>query len=416
MNLTQGSDLPLLRSLVSADWWDTTAERLRAGVVYPYPWYDASIIMVTKKPHANAGFDPWAFLIPFDIYVWITILALIVVSALAHMFITELDRKATPGDKLDVFGTTMIIAVACTREFKYTCRTNAALLLSCSVSFWGLLMVAAYIANLASSLVAHQHLPTLQFSTLKQAVAHDLKMCISGGTATDDLVSLSYPNANLVRTATDLDTYKGVQNGICNIAITTVGTWQTYEYDALANGDCNLKWIGGVFKLVEAGFALKADSGILCTSLLRDVMNLYLEQMSADGFVDAAWSQYGEKYGTVVCDETGGTVMQTKQMTMLNMGGIFLFHGILTTVSLLMAIVVWYRSGEKTNTAKNLAEDVGRTERTVASSDLVPLETLNMIPEGVLAVEGLRTEMNVRFEKLLALLDKKDGYGDKVEL
>jgi hypothetical protein len=74
-------------SLVSIDWWDKMAERLRAGVVYPEPWFDASIIMVTKTPEKTKGFDPWAWTLPFDAYVWATILALI--------FTTALDRKAS---------------------------------------------------------------------------------------------------------------------------------------------------------------------------------------------------------------------------------------------------------------------------------------------------------------------------------
>jgi hypothetical protein len=263
-------------------------------------------------------------------------------------------------------------------------------------------------------------------------------MCISGGTATEDVVSIEFPNANLVRAATDLDPFIGIQNGICNGAITTVGTWLAYRYDSSANGDCNLDWVGRIIKVslfsgrtlrtialvyshplarqpVESGFALKADSGILCTSLLRDVMDLYLLEMTSDGFVDAAWSQYGEKYGTVVCDETGDNVMQTKQMTMLNMGGIFLFHGILTTCSLLMAIAVWCRSGGKTDTPKNKdISGVVRIERTPASAEAVPL----MVPGGVdrRAVESLRIEMNMRFEKVVALLDTKDKFGDKVDL
>jgi hypothetical protein len=87
------SNLTRFRSLVSVNWWDKTSERLQAGVVYPQPWYDASIIMVSKKPVGANGFDPWAFLRPFDTYVWITVLTMIFASALARMAITELDRK-----------------------------------------------------------------------------------------------------------------------------------------------------------------------------------------------------------------------------------------------------------------------------------------------------------------------------------
>jgi hypothetical protein len=81
--------------------------------------------------------------------------------------------QATSEDKYDVFGTTTMIAVAFTRKFRYTHRTNAALLLACSVSFWGMLMGASYVANLASSLVASRQ-PNIHITSLKHAVALDV--------------------------------------------------------------------------------------------------------------------------------------------------------------------------------------------------------------------------------------------------
>jgi hypothetical protein len=193
-------------------------------------------------------------------------------------------------------------------------------------------------------------------------VALDVPVCIYADTGTYFAVTNVFPNANLVK-KDERGVYAGLFDGSCDIAITTVSTWQGYQYDETINGDCNLEWIGRVFQPVQSGFALNVDSGILCTSFLRDVMNLHLEQMIGDGFVAAAWAEYGAQTATVFCDETEGDVKPSKQMTMRNMGGIFLFHGILSFSALLMAIVVWYRSEGTTDTTHNTAVNVGKTER-----------------------------------------------------
>jgi hypothetical protein len=214
--------------------------------------------------------------------------------------------------------------------------------------------------------------------------------------------------------------YEGLRDGTCAIAITTVSTWEGYQYDALLNGDCNLEWIGQVFRPVQSGFTLKADSGVFCTSLLADVMNLELVEMVADGFMGAAWAEYQTQTATIFCDEIGNTAKRSNQMTMQNMGGIFLFHGMLMTVSLLMAVVVWYRSERMIDSSKNEVVNAGKTEREPSQNgplspdrpEDVPLQHLNMISRGggghAFTVETLRLKMNKILDTVSC--DKKDEY------
>lgn len=44
-------------------------------------------------------------------------------------------------------------------------------------------------------------------------------------------------------------------------------------------------------KNYHGGFATKADSGTLCTGLVRDVLNWHMENMIKDGFLEAAWNR-----------------------------------------------------------------------------------------------------------------------------
>jgi hypothetical protein len=56
---------------ISVGWWVSSAERMAKRVAFTQSWYDASIIMVTRKPNAyGETFDAWTWLTPFDDTVW----------------------------------------------------------------------------------------------------------------------------------------------------------------------------------------------------------------------------------------------------------------------------------------------------------------------------------------------------------
>ena len=95
------------------------------------------------------------------------------------------------------------------------------------------------------------------------------------------------------------------------------------------NGDCNLKRVGREYRNLEAAFATKSDAGTLCTSLVRDVINNHINQMSNDGFMEKAWLDHRtSKSHDVECDD--GSFSATKDgidvLNIVNLGGIFIFH------------------------------------------------------------------------------------------
>jgi hypothetical protein len=44
----------------------SSVERLTKGITNTEPWFDASIIMVTREQEESKTFDAWAWLTPFD--------------------------------------------------------------------------------------------------------------------------------------------------------------------------------------------------------------------------------------------------------------------------------------------------------------------------------------------------------------
>lgn len=348
---------------VSVDWWASSVERMALGVAFPESWYDASIIMVGKKDRSEStAFDPWAWLTPFDRGVWILILVSIVASGLVYWCLELIDpnsdKRRLENDPID---TTFLVAIAFTSHFEFHPRTHAARLFTFSVAFWALLVGAAYTANLASFLVVRNQ-PTLEFTSVAEAVRLNLPLCTYASTQADVAVSQAFPQANIVRKELIEQVYEGVSSGECAVAITTVSSWNYFERVSTTNGNCDLEWIGRTFQFVPAGFATVADSGTYCTSLLRDVINYHFLRMKTEGFLEEAWNEHLTKTTDWNCNAQGTNTNEADgdsgQLTLQNMGGVFIFHAMLTGGALLLALVTKYRDHQKKAKAQKRAAAV----------------------------------------------------------
>jgi hypothetical protein len=127
---------------------------------------------------------------------------------------------------------------------------------------------------------------------------------------------------------------------------------------------------------------------------------------------------------TVFCDDEAASDEgedDSGQLTLLNMGGVFLLHGILTSASLILAIIVWFRM-RRDKAAGMTARGVNRTAEKVADESMeqapsfeegvveLPMHGSTLLSGSVgrdFAVESLRSELNDKLDKLLLLLDKK---------
>jgi hypothetical protein len=70
------------------------------------------------------------------------------------------------------------------------------------------------------------------------------------------------------------------------------------------NPACKLEWVGGDRKVSTngAGFVAKADAGVKCTSLIRDVLDYYLEQLVNEGWIEKAWEIENQRKQDLDCD------------------------------------------------------------------------------------------------------------------
>ena len=88
----------------------------------------------------------------------------------------------------------------------------------------------------------------------------------------------------------------------------------------------------------QNGFAVKTDAGTLCTSLVREMLNVHLKDLWDDGFIDDLWSySYGQKHDifdeTCFTENVVTTASSSDTMNLTNIGGIFLVHLGLLVVS-----------------------------------------------------------------------------------
>ena len=266
--------------------------------------------------------------------------------------------------------------------------------MSFSTAFWSLLIISAYTANLASFLVIRNQ-RGLRPATLENAVRLNMKMCVWRSTPTDVSISSSYPayaeGGNWRRFDDQRDIFRSLRTGDCEIAVTEVSSWDTYQFDEELNYDCSLEWVGRPYRTVPASFGVKSDAGELCTSFMRDALNFHLHNMETDGTLDALWSDHLQRTATINCDEPnlfastqeedtegrrlkrqlkavvknggseGGTVAaaggetENEELTLTNMGGVFIVHGLLCALALIWALIDWWRIREKLKKDKELS-------------------------------------------------------------
>jgi hypothetical protein len=342
---------------------------------------------------------------------------------------------------------------------------------------------------LASFLVV-KSVPQFTIESIEQAVRMKIPMCVYEATPIQKILEERFPSyaqAGLLIPATERGIYEGIGTK-CQVGITEVSAWKSFQYDATINGDCSLYWVGRAFDFVPAGFAIKADSGDKCTSLVKTVFDVHMNDIIKEGKLEELWDEHLQATATVFCPDSGGgsssdsdegaeatsrflqvkgydigpedadngghSIRQlaaapnvilegagdddqfsdTTQLTLHNMGGVFLLHGIMSTLALLWSVISWSRNKRCSSSAaarskesdgavvderciiNDAASSIDHDEFFDASTSVEELRqkmngTARNNSSSVAAGDVLRAEVNQELksigQKLAALLDKK---------
>jgi len=164
-------------------------------------------------------------------------------------------------------------------------------------------------------------------------------ICVWNGSAAAEIVAKKYDPKFLVGKNSEEATFEGIANGECDFALSSVTSWEQFEKDRDVNGDCDLTWIGRVIKFVDAGFAIKNDAGVLCTTLIQNVLHIHLVAMHADGFIESAWQEYFRKNQDIDCKAVAADSTEDAESLVLTwnqMAGSFYLHYAAAAVALII--------------------------------------------------------------------------------
>lgn len=341
---------------VAAEWYANTVDRSKMGASFPRGWYDFSAIIIAKKDKDAFGsaFRPFSWSAPFTASVWFSLIVILVVSGLVCYYIEGGDlgtygvisHGATSHDQSIVsraISTIYDCFVVFTGHLDIHPTTHAGRVVSLSLSFFTVLMLAAYTANLTSFLVIQNAAFALKIESVGDIVRLSKSICVLNTGAPQAALQSDFSNAIIIEKDNDKDTILGLQNDECDYALIGRSGWEQYERIEATNGKCNLGQIGKVYRNYDGGFATKSDAGTLCTSIVRDVLNIHFQDMHEDGFIKEAWEKHLAKKQDVAeqCEEKilTGTKEDTNTLDMANLGGLFLFH----LVFLILALLIWWR-------------------------------------------------------------------------
>jgi hypothetical protein len=328
---------------ISATIWSNSIQRVNEGVAFPEGFFDSSIILVGEQETSTSKLNVWSFLEPFTAGVWVMIAVTLVVSGLIYWW---MERYNEDSDRQELGKTPTepiyMAALSFTGEPTFQPSTDYARLFVLSLAFFCLLVGSAYTANLASFLVV-QNTPSLRIEGVEDAVNRGLSMCVLKGATQQTVVAESHPGAKFVEVDAETDMFLGVKNGICDLALTSVGSWNRNRGKSLVNSDCSLTWVGRVYRFLNGGFATLSDSGTLCTNLIRDVLTLHLLEMTEDGFVQNAINRELESSWDINCDVISESSSSdgddsSSKLGLQDTGGLFIVHYGVTALAIIMAV------------------------------------------------------------------------------
>ena len=352
---------------IAAGKWDRSLDRMSREISFPEGWFDASTIIVESIDNdSSQQFNFWSFLLPFTWGVWTLIVITVICSGLMYYLLERMNEDADELHLENKPGAAIFYSfITMTGHYEFRPQTTAARLLTFSLTFFALIIVAAYTANLVSFLVV-RNTEKFKIESIQDAVWRGVPICVQEAVAIDEYISKKYPNANLVRYESLAEMFIGLKKKQCQIAAVEMANYDIFLRDAQVNSDCTLNWHGRVENIVPSGIATTIDTGILCTSLISYVLDFHLTEMRADGFVDQLWKDHLARVSTQNCDanrvkDSGGVdssqVADKYSLNIKELAGIFIIHVALTGLSLLIALPNWYRSRKRRRTSQTDLDD-----------------------------------------------------------
>lgn len=323
---------------IAVDWWIRSLERTALGASGSEPWYDSSTIIITKEGPTKTLFNFQAAFSPFRPSVWIATIITIAISGFAYhinaflMLRGNRERRDRLGDNL--FKTVLAFMGHTTFDPKYL--PNRILLVS--ISFLFLVLLAAYTANLASFLVLANKNQKPNIMSFQDVIDYDRRVCVWKPSGDIVEIRFEYPNARYVDKPNELEVYQGLANDECEVALISVESHRKYTNMVEYNPNCDLKVVGLPVRKAGASFALKTTAD-LCSSIVRDVVDLFIFEIRKDGTLDKIKEKAYES--SQKCNAAKKVEEDSQKLSLWDLSGVFIIHyAILISVFILSVLHV----------------------------------------------------------------------------
>ncbi|CAB9523457.1 receptor ionotropic, NMDA 1 [Seminavis robusta] len=294
---------------IAAHLWDHTAERMEQGVTYTAPWYDGSLILIDQRRSLRDtnNIDPLNWTKPFAPSVWGMIVLTVVLSALVYQLIEQLHSEREGRSFSQWFSDNLYLSsINFSQNFEYAPSSFAGRIFGVSMTIWALVITATYTANLASLFVESRVEPVL-VDSMEEAVVYGYPVCTKENTNADFYIGETFPKAHRKPRVDEKATYESLRSGDCALAVTTKETWLSAQVNKEYNPACDLEWVGDVVRTIKSGFAVQADTGHKCGSLVRHVLDLHLTSLIEEGFLTELWKIHRELEQNHNCNYDGAS-------------------------------------------------------------------------------------------------------------
>lgn len=277
-----------------------STERMKGGVSFVKGHFDGSLILIRDVDPPEIKIDWINWTKPFDIWVWATILAVIVASAFSYQLVESLGAKGrVEKDKsvrVWVMENLYLSFVNFTGNYSYEPETLGGRVFGIAFAFWAMLITAAYTANLASLLVGKAKVD-LRVHDIQDVINRRLYVCVHETSFSDNYLRTEHPEiAPYLVPVAKSDMYSSLVEGMCDVLVAYKRDFETAQKQKASNPDCTLKWEGKTVKNLADSFTTKHDAGLYCTDLVNEVFSYYITEMEDDGTLETLWREHDEYY------------------------------------------------------------------------------------------------------------------------
>jgi len=365
--------------LVTFGYWQSTKVRANRGVVTPDGFIDASYTMVVLKVVKEEESD-WDRMVqcffPLKEEVWGVAIALMVVTGFVYFIVERKNPEEFPEGVHAISGVETLFkgCLQVTGGGGYTPTSWPGKLILASWSWFVVLFLAAYTANLASYLVV-QNVPQPQYTSLSDAMQKNAMICIEGGQI-GDWFERRYPhyakssNVKFIPEA-EGDGFVTAQylGTDCDVIIVLKFVYeQKIKHSPVLNKDCKMEIVGEPLQMVSGGWMVNTDYDHRCTALVKDALAYWFLDMELDGSLDRL---YGKLLPPGSDCKASSQESQTdhNRLDLQDMSGTFYVHIIVLVVSLALYFIIHGAKHSHKFVSNRLAGTDDAADRQVSPSE-----------------------------------------------